>query len=293
MTRYKVKVNRAGITFIAITVLLGIAAVNTGNNLLYMVVSAMLSFMLLSGVASLYNLKGVSITLIPPKDIFAESIANFRVILENKSRFPRFLLILESSSGKFVIPLLLNREEALLPMVFEKRGLYESVKIAIKTDFPVGLFSRSYEEEIKTKVVVFPKPIKTELNLIWGEKGKKDIGDKTRAKGYDEISGVREYIRDPVKLIHWKASAKLGKLMVKEMYAASKEPIVLTLDSVDGDLEMRISKLTYLTIKLLENGNPVGLTLGDENIEPDIGDHQKRKILTALALFHHSPRIRA
>jgi len=59
--RYRVKVNRAGIFFTGVTIFLGVSAVNTSNNLLYLVVSFLLSFMLLSGMLSLYNLKGLSL----------------------------------------------------------------------------------------------------------------------------------------------------------------------------------------------------------------------------------------
>lgn len=288
MTNYKVKVNRSGYTFIIITVLLGVSAINTGNNLLYIIVSSLLSFMLLSGLASLYNLRGIKITLVPPKDVFAQNTEYFKAILENTHKFPKFLLSIESNNGRTVVPILLKSKVINLPMVFEKRGLITKVSVTIKTDFPVGLFTRYYTQEIKTSFIVFPKPIPTDIKLFLDiHKGKNPSTNHiTNLRGFDEVVGAKEYSGEAMKLIHWKASAKVGKLMAKEMYTASQSPVVLSLDQVNGDLEIKISQLTYIAIKLIEKGYPVGLKLRNEYIKPATGEIQKYKILKALALFH-------
>ena len=59
--------------YIAITLLLGFAAVNTGNNLLFLVVSGLLAFMSVTGLAGMTNLKGLTPELVPPVEIFAGS----------------------------------------------------------------------------------------------------------------------------------------------------------------------------------------------------------------------------
>lgn len=293
MARYRVKVNRAGSIFIGITILLGVSAINTGNNLLYLIVASLLSFMILSGVVALYNLRGLEIKLVPPKEVFAEKREDFRVFVRNKHRFPKFLLSLGSSAGEITVPVLLKTREVRLPMIFDRRGQVKRISISIKTDFPVGLFTRYYVQDVETDFVVFPKPIVWDLRRFL-DKGKEryEYTDSvTNLRGYDDFLGVKEYSSEPMKLINWKATAKVGKLMAKEAYASAQSPVVLTLDQVEGTLEEKISKITYAVIKLLENGYPVGLKLSDQYIEPSVGEVQKYRILKSLALFHESSRV--
>ncbi len=293
MRRYRVKINKAGSIFISITILLGVSAINTGNNLLYLIVSALLSFMLLSGVAALYNLRGLELKLIPPKEVFAQKRENFRVILINRYKFPKFLLTLESMDGQVTVPVLLKSTEVPLPMIFNERGPINKVIITIKTDFPVGLFTRYYQQEVETDFVVFPKPIPWDIKIFLNQgKEKQEYTETmTNLRGYDEIAGVKDYHNEPMKLVSWKATAKTGRLMSKEVYASAQSPIVLKLEELDGDLELRISKATFATIKLLESNYPVGLKLEDQYIAPATGEIQKSKILKALALFHQGPRV--
>jgi len=284
--RYKVRVNRAGIIFVGITIFLGVAAVNTANNLLFLVVSSMLSFMLVSGALSLYNLKGLDIRVIPPLEVYAGRRESFRVIVENQKIFPSFLITLSSQVDEKTIPMVSKRSEILLDFFFENRGYYENLELTIETSFPVGLFERFYIEKVPVRVIVFPKPIPASLKLLENNKASKSEGDiKTTSKGYEEIHSIREYSGEPLKLIHWKVSAKMGKLYVKDTYTQEKTPIILSLDLVEGDKEERISKLAYLVIKLIREGYPVGLKIGDEIIKPEAGEAQKRELLSTLSLI--------
>ncbi len=52
------------------TLLLGFAAVNTGNNLLYLLVSALLGFMAVSGILGRWNLARLSLRCLPPDELF-------------------------------------------------------------------------------------------------------------------------------------------------------------------------------------------------------------------------------
>lgn len=284
--RYKVKVNRAGLIFIGITIFLGVAAVNTANNLLYMVVSYMLSFMLLSGILSLYNLRGLEVVLLPPEEVYAGLSIPFKVLVKNQKGLPSFLIEIKKDKNQALFPFIKDQAEGTLVLTFEKRGLYQRVLIEISSSFPVGLFDRFYKIEVPIELVVFPKPIAfPESKLIYSGR-EKDSGSYTnRKRGYDELQGIREYSGEPMKLIHWRVSAKMGSLYVKEMTQESAPPIMLSLDSVEGDLEERISKLAYLTIKFIEQGRPLGLKLPHSTIEPSLGQRHKRRILTELALL--------
>jgi uncharacterized protein (DUF58 family) len=78
-------VTRAGLIYILISVVIGIAAINTGNNLLYVVVAALLSAILVSGVASAWVLRGLALDVHLPEHVFAGRPMLARMLLRNTS----------------------------------------------------------------------------------------------------------------------------------------------------------------------------------------------------------------
>ena len=80
-------VTRAGIIYILITVVIGIAAINTGNNLLYVIVAALLSAIMVSGIASAVVLRALDLDVHAPDHVFASRPVLARVLLRNTSRW--------------------------------------------------------------------------------------------------------------------------------------------------------------------------------------------------------------
>jgi uncharacterized protein (DUF58 family) len=78
-------VTRAGLVYILISVVIGIAAINTGNNLLYVVVAALLSAILVSGIASALVLRSLTFDIHLPEHVFAGRPMLARLILRNAS----------------------------------------------------------------------------------------------------------------------------------------------------------------------------------------------------------------
>ena len=78
-------VTRAGMIYILISVVIGIAAINTGNNLLYVVVAALLSAILVSGVASALVLRSLALDVHLPEHAFAGRPMLARLLLRNDS----------------------------------------------------------------------------------------------------------------------------------------------------------------------------------------------------------------
>ena len=286
MISYKVRVNRAGTFFVGITIFLGVAAVNTANNLLYIIVSFLLSFMLVSGVLSLYNLRGLRFELIPPAEVYADRVASFRVLVENSKRFPSFLIkVFADESMPLVFPIVRAKEEGNLSLKFKKRGFYAKLTLMVSSPFPVGLFERYYYVDVPVSVVVFPKPLEassSELSAFAEDKG---INLQSTKRGYDMVSSVREYRGEPLKLIHWKTTAKRGELFVKDMYEESAKPVVIDLDLLRGSLEEKVSKASYLVLKFTAEGRAVGLRYKELFVKPSTGQLHKRELLKTLALL--------
>jgi len=258
-----------------------------------LVVSFLLSFMLLSGMLSLYNLKGLSLELVPPKEVFAQRAENFKLILKNQKRFPSFTLLVEAQGSKAFFPILKKEEVGSITLKFPKRGYYDKISVRVSSSFPVGLFERFFYMDVPLNLVVYPYPIAVSKSIRVEGLQRGEWLTVRRRKGYEHLHSVREYMGEPVKLIHWKLSAKVGKLYVKDFLAEESPPVVLSLDMVDGGLEDKLSKLAYLVLEYSKRGTPVGLRLEGTYFEPALGEEHKRKMLRELALFGDSPRVRA
>jgi uncharacterized protein (DUF58 family) len=78
-------VTKAGIAYILITVIIGIAAINTGNNLLYVVVASLISAIAVSGIASALVLRNLELDVRLPEHVFAGQPMLARLLLRNQS----------------------------------------------------------------------------------------------------------------------------------------------------------------------------------------------------------------
>lgn len=95
------EVTRPGLVYMAITVVIGIAAINTGNNLLYIVVAALLSAILFSGIASALVLRHLELDVHLPEHVFAGRPMLARLLLRNLSRWlPSFSVRVVPSKRK-------------------------------------------------------------------------------------------------------------------------------------------------------------------------------------------------
>lgn len=94
-------VTRAGVVYVLITLVIGIAALNTGNNLLYIVVAAMLAAILVSGVVSAWVLRWLELDIRLPEHIFAGHAVIARIVLRNPRRWlPSFSIRVVSARQK-------------------------------------------------------------------------------------------------------------------------------------------------------------------------------------------------
>ncbi|WP_461829799.1 DUF58 domain-containing protein [Aquifex sp.] len=282
----KVKVNRAGKLFILLTILLGIAAVNTGNNLLYIIVSLLLATMLLSGTVSALNLKCIKLSLKPPKEIYAQKPAEFEIFLKKENKLPSFIVEVLGNEGSALFPYIGPEPvKGKIRFSFPRRGEVNRLRVIVSSEFPLGMFVRYYEVEFSVKLIIFPKPIPAQEFITKGFLNEEGPQESLTTTGYEELKEIRDYTGEPMKLIHWKLSAKTDSLKVKDMSALEKGSVILTLNSVSGDLETKLSKLTYLVNTLMRKGYAVGIDLGRIKIPPGKGEKHRLKILRTLALF--------
>jgi uncharacterized protein (DUF58 family) len=88
-----IRITKVGLWFVLFTVLVAVAATNTGNNALYLVLASMLGLLVVSGITSRHNLRGLGVAVDLPGEVFANQPFHLPFSLRNKSRFlPRWLL---------------------------------------------------------------------------------------------------------------------------------------------------------------------------------------------------------
>jgi uncharacterized protein (DUF58 family) len=85
--RFRYEITKAGVIYVLATIVIGIAALNTGNNLLYIVVAAMLAAIVVSGVASAMVLRRLELEVRLPEHVFAKRPVNVDLRLRNPRRF--------------------------------------------------------------------------------------------------------------------------------------------------------------------------------------------------------------
>ena len=92
------EITRAGVVYVLVTLVIGIAALNTGNNLLYIVVAAMLAAILVSGMVSAMVLRWLELDVRLPEHVFAGRAVPGRIVLRNPRRYlPSFSIFVLST----------------------------------------------------------------------------------------------------------------------------------------------------------------------------------------------------
>ncbi|MDI6851563.1 MAG: DUF58 domain-containing protein [bacterium] len=283
-----VKLKKWGRYYAILTLLLGFAAVNSGNNLLYFFLAALLSIMALSGFISYLSLKSIQISIIAPEEMYAKTVNYLKVRVKNKSPLPLFLIYVKRSEKEKVVFEIIppsSFKEGLLPCYFEKRGYKDVESIFVGTTFPLSFTIREMFYPMNLKLLVFPHIYKIERDITiespentgWGAESSKEgaIGD---------FMGLREYtFQDKVSRIHWK-KIKDERLYVKIFRDENFQ--VLNLDIASTASEEEIERVASLAVQYLEQGHSVGLKIdGKAIIPPDSGIKQKIKILEELALL--------
>lgn len=105
------------------------------------------------------------------------------------------------------------------PTCTHKRGLYMLGPVRIKASDPLGWFTREVIIEHFSSIVVYPNSVDLTQSDLLGEGTLRHVGMEThRRAGFgEEFMGVRDYrAGDPLRLVHWRSSARHKRLMVKE-----------------------------------------------------------------------------
>jgi uncharacterized protein (DUF58 family) len=292
---------RAGWCFFALTFGVGFAALNTGNNLLYLVLSLMLAFLVLSGVLSESALRGLALRRRLPRELYAERDAWVSVEIQNRqSRIPAFALVVEdrwvdgaggeSAAGRcFALRIAPHAAETrsyrLRPA---QRGELAFAGFVVSTRFPFGLFSKSRTFEAREPVLVYPAVDPVAIPRDFGgvrESGEGIAGPRGRGA---EVGGVREFQRgDPPRRIAWRASLRSRGLWVREVESEHQGEVEVRLRTAgraaDERFERDVRGSASEVSALLERGLRVGLRTDRDHLDPGGGSLQRARLLGFLA----------
>jgi len=273
-----------------LVIFLGFAAVNTSNNLIYIIVSTLLGFIAVSGVFGKENLSKLEVDYELPGEMYAQKPFPVRITLRNpKKRMPAFLIWVVIQGQEVLFPFVDCGAEATayLNLSFEHRGRYHLKGGYIYSVFPFSFITRFRTIRQMVEGVVFPEPKKCDIKTIY-EIAQQHFGDHTlnRAGDSGDMMSVRGYqFGDPLRHINWKASAKTGDLKTKELSTIAFQPVTIHFEALNiPNIEERISNVTYIILQYVRKGVPIGLRIHDRLYPPNIDNSHKISMLTELAL---------
>lgn len=238
------KLTKEGVIYLVAIFVLIIAALNTGNNLLFIILSSMLAGILVSGVLSRIVLTGVNLKLLLPDHVFAQQPVLATLTLENdKLTMPSFSLRVSAPAHNGVNGRGVLREAIYFPyiprqksasqqveLLFPRRGLYTQDSFRIGTKFPFGFLLKTRQVPTTTEIIVYPRVEPTEefyeiLPILSGE-----MESFAKGRGHDLYS-IRDYApTDSARHVDWKATAKAQALKVREFSREDERRLELVFD---------------------------------------------------------------
>lgn len=283
-SRRKFRLTREGRAFLFVTIGVGIAAVNTANNLLYLVLGLLLSLLLVSGVLSDLALWKLRMRRKLPGQMFAGKRALIEMTAVNDKKWLASVSVeavdeldgVETEPARFLrVP---PGESASATYGFQapKRGLVELGAVRIVTRYPFGLIEKGYTIFLPDEIVVYPKLLE-HLTPPPFEQMPGDAAPMHRTGRGSEFAGSVRYYRegDEARDIHWKRTATRGELVVRERDQDLSLFVTLFVDDVRPDgvedetvwgkqFEQSISEVATATAVYLTQGVSVQARSSDD-----------------------------
>ncbi|MBI4202113.1 MAG: DUF58 domain-containing protein [Chloroflexi bacterium] len=188
----------------------------------------------------------------------------------------------------------------------QRRGHYYLGPVYIRSGDPFGMFSREIQLERDHLLSVFPRV----LPLVLGRMPSREPYGNVRLRRslIDDLTrpmGSREYVAgDSIRHIHWKSTARTGRLQTRVFDASTAPNYVVFYDvrtvepPLQGSrphlLELGVLATTALANHALENDHPVGVYVNQTSrltsrllqVPPSSNPEQIIKILEIMAQVH-------
>lgn len=319
---FPVEPTSGGGVFAVIIIVVGFAAWNTANNLLFLVFSLLCSTLFVGWAAARTSLRDLTVSARFPDHIFAGDPAPVIVTVKNTKRlWPSFSILVEARGPKNEVAASTIRRwklhhkrtlayfsyvphnaaaEQRVEQAFPQRGHVVIDGFELSTRFPFGFFRRRRRLRARNvDIVVYPKPeiISDELHLLPMYAGR--MPSTRRGAGHDLFS-MRDYQpRDDLRHIDWKATARTRRLTVREFTSEDERRISIVLDTgiptdADEDVNERFEHGVVQAASLLKHfvdeRAEVRLVIGDEVGPFGSGIEHLYRCLRRLALVKPETR---
>ncbi|CAN5176111.1 hypothetical protein BH09SUM1_BH09SUM1_32290 [soil metagenome] len=239
--RFHMRLTAEGYCLVVAMLLIGLAALNTAAPLLYMMFAMMCSFFILSALLATNTIRMVSVRRDAPKVWLAGKPMPVAIHIRNGKRAaPSFSLrvqdidvrgnVLGAAFFEKVGPRNIDFVQEY-ECLFARRGLYKMDRLELATRFPFGLIERTLYFKQRGEVLVLPQSI--DVSRVMAQ-ARSELGefDSNRRGNGTGLYGLRDYTSETsAKDIHWKISARRGRLMVREYEAEEKRRAVVVLDN--------------------------------------------------------------
>ena len=299
--RIRYKITRGGLLFTLAILVVGVGAIVSANNLLFLIVATMLATLLVSGLVSRLCLAALELDFLVPDHVPAGRTVPGKLFVRNqKWLVPSFSIRVEGirdpasptlKSGIY-FPLIAAGAvgEETVEVRFPRRGAYRQNSFAFSTSFPFGFLEKSARVTLRREMIVYPsidpQPGFDDLFLaISGE-----IETHYRGLGRD-FYRIRPYEAfESSRHVDWKASAHVGSLQVREFAREQEQTVEIFLDrdippELDAWFEHAIDCCAFLAWRLADQGASVHFrSNGFEIRQPEEGDIYT--ILKYLALVY-------
>ncbi len=301
-----------GLLFCLGAFVIGAAAVDSDNNILLILFGLCAGSVLISLITSWRTLRGLSLNRIVPDIAVAGQTLELRYTLTNhrvwtaaRSIYIREVLDAAASPlavlpEAFVAYLRPGESVTLtVPTLCVNRGRVRLDAVEVSTGFPFGILTKRMRRRNPNEIIVFPPLRRLRGSLI--ERSKRtDVASVgtliARSRGDDEYYGIREYRHgDNPRRIHWRRSAQMGQLVIREM-AQARDPqlwcvVETRVDPRDTEqlqnLEDAYSAAATVICDVLEQGAKVGLICSGDPLlvlPPGAGRPRRTRLLRELAI---------
>ena len=240
----RLKVTREGKYYIAITFLVGFAAINTGNNLLYLLLGMLLSLMVVSGVLSELSLRHLTVVRrLPPR---AQAGRPHLVEIEvhnHKRTIPSYAIEVEDLRASqpadkrcfFLKVSPRSAQVAAYRRTPARRGRDRHVGFRLATRFPFGLFEKSHELAADGELIIYPAVDPVRLPAL--SRGQQLPGNACLGRGHgDELLGLRQMREgDDPHDIYWRKSTLSDQMVIRERARESRHEVKLVIDNAPAE----------------------------------------------------------
>ncbi|WP_096587143.1 DUF58 domain-containing protein [Calothrix sp. NIES-2098] len=224
------------------------SAINTMAGWLYVISGVSFALLTVAAILPPRSLVGLTVKRLPIQPVTAGDELRVEIEIHNSTKQPVSLLLVED-----ILPFVLGKPvqkaiETIFPQNYhrwvyyqptQRRGVYRWHKVELVTGAPLGLFWCRRPRESAATAIVYPSVLPMAYCPLVDEMGQEESytshlrGRPQQTETSGLVRSLRPYrLGDPIRLVHWRTSARYGELRVRELeIVTSGQEIIIALDS--------------------------------------------------------------